>query len=99
MRDADNWSSVVCSSDLSLPGVAKRLAFILDINRFATPGKLVAYFGVLPIEMSSGIDRDRSEERRVGKERSARWEPRPEQKIARRDARTSMHARTSRDVT
>jgi transposase len=32
-------------------------AFILDINRFATPGKLVAYFGVLPIEMSSGIDR------------------------------------------
>jgi transposase len=33
-------------------------AFILDINRFATPGKLVAYFGVLPIEMSSGIDRE-----------------------------------------
>jgi transposase len=33
-------------------------AFILDIERFATPGKLVAYFGVLPIEMSSGIDRD-----------------------------------------
>src|SRR5436305_11767669 len=58
MRDADNWSSVVCSSDLSLPGVAKRLAFIVDIDRFATPGKLVAYFGVQPIEMSSGIDRD-----------------------------------------
>jgi len=33
-------------------------AFILDIDRFITPGKLVAYFGVLPIEMSSGIDRD-----------------------------------------
>jgi transposase len=33
-------------------------AFILDIDRFATPGKLVAYFGALPIEMSSGIDRD-----------------------------------------
>jgi transposase len=33
-------------------------AFILDIERFETPGKLVAYFGVLPIEMSSGIDRD-----------------------------------------
>jgi transposase len=33
-------------------------AFILDIERFATPGKLVAYFGVLPIEMSSGIDRE-----------------------------------------
>jgi transposase len=33
-------------------------AFILDIDRFATPGKLVAYFGTLPIEASSGIDRD-----------------------------------------
>jgi hypothetical protein len=33
-------------------------AFILDIERFATAGKLVAYFGVLPIEMSSGIDRE-----------------------------------------
>jgi transposase len=33
-------------------------AFILDIDRFATPSKLVAYFGVMPIEMSSGIDRE-----------------------------------------
>lgn len=33
-------------------------AFIVDIERFETPGKLVAYFGVLPIEVSSGIDRD-----------------------------------------
>src|SRR5205807_6187602 len=33
-------------------------AFILDIKRFVTPGKLVAYFGALPIEMSSGIDRE-----------------------------------------
>jgi hypothetical protein len=33
-------------------------AFILDVERFESPGKLVAYFGVLPIEMSSGIDRD-----------------------------------------
>jgi transposase len=33
-------------------------AFMVDVERFATPGKLVAYFGVLPIEMSSGIDRD-----------------------------------------
>jgi transposase len=33
-------------------------AFILDIDRFETPHKLVAYFGVLPIEMGSGIDRD-----------------------------------------
>jgi Transposase IS116/IS110/IS902 family/CHC2 zinc finger len=33
-------------------------AFILDIDRFETPGKLVAYFGALPIEASSGVDRD-----------------------------------------
>jgi transposase len=33
-------------------------AFILDIERFETEGKLVAYFGVLPIEVSSGVTRD-----------------------------------------
>jgi transposase len=33
-------------------------AFVVDIDRFATPGKLVAYFGVLPIEAASGVDRD-----------------------------------------
>ncbi len=33
-------------------------AFILDVERFEDPGKLVAYFGVLPIEVSSGVDRD-----------------------------------------
>src|SRR5262249_41640012 len=33
-------------------------AFFLDIDRFDTPGKLVAYFGVLPIEASSGVERD-----------------------------------------
>lgn len=33
-------------------------AFMLDVERFETPFKLVAYFGVLPIEASSGIDRD-----------------------------------------
>jgi len=47
----------------SIPGLgavtaAVLTAFIGDIERFATPGKLVAYFGVLPIEMSSGVDRD-----------------------------------------
>ena len=30
----------------------------MDIDRFATPNKLVAYFGVMPIEASSGVDRD-----------------------------------------
>jgi transposase len=33
-------------------------AFILAIDHFETPGKLVAYFGVLPIEVSSGFERD-----------------------------------------
>jgi transposase len=33
-------------------------AFILDIDRFATPGQLVKYFGAMPIEASSGFDRD-----------------------------------------
>jgi transposase len=46
----------------SIPGIgdvtaAVLTAFILDIDRFATPGKLVAYFGTLPIEAASGIDR------------------------------------------
>jgi hypothetical protein len=30
----------------------------LDSDRFETPSKLVAYFGILPIEASSGVDRD-----------------------------------------
>jgi hypothetical protein len=32
-------------------------ALVVDIDRFITPSKLVAYFGVLPIEGSSGVDR------------------------------------------
>jgi transposase len=47
----------------TIPGIgtvtaAVLTAFILDIDRFDTPAQLVAYFGVLPIEMSSGVDRD-----------------------------------------
>jgi hypothetical protein len=47
----------------SIPGIgavtaAVLTAFILDMDRFATPGKLVAYFGILPIEAASGVDRD-----------------------------------------
>jgi transposase len=47
----------------TIPGIGEvtaaiLTAFIVDIHRFATPGKLVAYFGVLPIEASSGINRD-----------------------------------------
>jgi transposase len=33
-------------------------AFIRDIDRFQTPNQLVAYFGAMPIQVSSGVDRD-----------------------------------------
>jgi transposase len=47
----------------SIPGIgavtaAMLTAFLGDIERFENPGKLVAYFGVLPIEVSSGVERD-----------------------------------------
>src|SRR5262249_23854023 len=47
----------------TIPGIgevtaAVLTAFILDIDRFETPGHLVAYFGVVPVEVSSGVDRD-----------------------------------------
>jgi transposase len=47
----------------TIPGIgdvtaAVLTAFLLDIDRFATPSKLVAYIGVVPIEVSSGVDRD-----------------------------------------
>jgi transposase len=47
----------------TIPGIgdvtaAVLTAFILDIEHFGTPGQLVAYFGVLPIEVSSGFERD-----------------------------------------
>ena len=47
----------------TIPGIgavtaAVLTAFIGDIGRFENPGKLVTYFGVLPIEVSSGVDRD-----------------------------------------
>ena len=54
----------------SIPGfgevtAAILTAFILDIDRFDTPNQLVAYFGTMPIEVGSGVDRD-------GKARPAR---------------------------
>jgi len=47
----------------TIPGIgpvtaAVLTAFILDIDRFETVDKLVAYFGILPIEISSGVERD-----------------------------------------
>ena len=47
----------------TIPGIgevtaAVLTAFILDIKRFATVNQLVAYFGVMPVEAQSGVDRD-----------------------------------------
>jgi len=47
----------------TIPGIgavtaAVLTAFLLDIDRFAMPGQLVAYFGVLPVEVASGVERD-----------------------------------------
>jgi transposase len=47
----------------SIPGIGAVTAAVLtagmvDVERFATPGKLVKYFGILPIEVASGVDRD-----------------------------------------
>src|SRR5262249_51093758 len=47
----------------TIPGIgqvtaAVLTAFIGDIDRFDTPSKLVAYFGTLPSEASSGVARD-----------------------------------------
>src|SRR5262249_7163934 len=33
-------------------------AFTVAIGRFATPAKYVAFFGVLPVEVASGVERD-----------------------------------------
>jgi transposase len=48
---------------VSIPGIgdvtaAVLTAAVVDVGRFATPGKLVASFGVLPVEASSGVDRE-----------------------------------------
>jgi transposase len=54
----------------SIPGIGEitaaiLTAFIRDIDRFETPNQLVAYFGAMPIEASSGVDR-------AGKPRAAK---------------------------
>ena len=47
---------------LTIPGIGKRtaaalVAKIVSIDRFATPEKLVSYFGVFPEEDTSGVDK------------------------------------------
>jgi hypothetical protein len=47
----------------TIPGIgdvsaAVRTAVLVDVERFATPGQLVKSWGVLPIAVASGVDRD-----------------------------------------
>jgi transposase len=61
---ADAYRALPTDNHLAtIPGIgavtaAVLTAFILDSERFASPAKLVAYFGTLPIEVASGVDRD-----------------------------------------
>ena len=55
LPDANHLSTIKGFGDVTA-GILT--AFILDIDRFATAGQLVNYFGVLPVEASSGVDRD-----------------------------------------
>ena len=54
-RPANHIDSIPSIGDVT---AAVLTAFILDIDRFATPNKLVAYFGAMPIEAGSGVERD-----------------------------------------
>lgn len=47
---------------VTIPGIGRRTAAVLvakmgEVERFATPAKLVNYFGVFPEEFASGVDR------------------------------------------
>jgi transposase len=52
---ANHLATIAGSGDVT---AAVLTACLLDIDRFATANSLVAYLGVLPIEVSSGVDRD-----------------------------------------
>ncbi len=57
-RDLPDSNHLTTISGFGDVTAAVLTAFVLDIDRFDTPGKLVNYFGVLPVEASSGVDRD-----------------------------------------
>lgn len=57
-RDLPDTNHLATIKGFGAVTAAVLTAFILDIDRFATAGQLVNYFGVLPVEASSGVDRD-----------------------------------------
>src|SRR2546421_4033703 len=84
-RSDRDWSSDVCSSDLSRPGPnSPELQVKVDRQRAADLGVRMADVGSTVRLMYSGRDEistfkegseQRSEERRVGKECRSRWSP------------------------
>src|SRR5438034_2644514 len=76
-RSLCDWSSDVCSSDLSKQGEGRGIAFAQYENDQA----LAACVAQVRVDASSGVVRvnriivARSEERRVGKECRSRWGP------------------------
>src|SRR3712207_9017038 len=78
-----DWSSDVCSSDLPLAGVADRLveAGLGQPDRPGRDGQATVLDGgerhpqALALLADQVLARDRSEERRVGKECRSRWSP------------------------
>jgi transposase len=57
-RDLPDTNHLATIKGIGEVTAAVLTAFILDIDRFATAGQLVNYFGVLPVEASSGVQRD-----------------------------------------
>jgi transposase len=55
LPDANHLDSIPGIGDIT---AAILTAFIRDIDRFETPNQLVSYFGAMPFEVSSGVDRD-----------------------------------------
>ncbi len=55
LPDANHLDSIPGIGDIT---AAILTAFIRDIDRFETPNQLVAYFGAMPIEVGSGVDRE-----------------------------------------
>src|SRR5207249_8055162 len=88
-RSKRDWSSDVCSSDLSMAETAENVAedyqvtradqdaFALRSQQRAARASAAGYFAdeIVPVDAPGGKAGPRSEERRVGKEGRAGWGP------------------------